>query len=42
MSPISITAFIAIAALFLAAALVVAEWLIRRGRAGSDDDSARS
>lgn len=44
MSPIFITAFVALAALFLAGALVLAEWLVRRGRGGSarDDDSARS
>ncbi|MGV2495774.1 hypothetical protein [Pelagerythrobacter aerophilus] len=38
MSPIFITAFVAIAAVFLALALAVSEWLVRRGRRRGDGD----
>jgi len=41
-SPLFITVLVALAALFLACALVLAEWLIRRrdGRSERGDDSA--
>ena len=38
MSPIFIAAFVAIAAVFLALALAVSEWLVRCGRRGADGD----